>query len=122
MQEYSCTAYDQASQRSQVKRRGASRFSPCQPSFTDYSPLHVYPFHQDRMALLMADLSSTLNGQPHSLTAAKRIPRSDLNLGVALTYAETTKSDAVIVTVFPDRMERYFSYKVFEPLNQNTPS
>jgi cysteine synthase A len=49
-------------------------------------------------------------------------PSSGLNLGAALAYAETTKSDAVIVTVFPDRMERYFSHKVFEPWNQNTPS
>lgn len=44
-------------------------------------------------------------------------PSSGLNLGAALAYAETAKSDSVIVTVFPDRMERYFSHKVFEPWN-----
>jgi cysteine synthase len=43
-------------------------------------------------------------------------PSSGLNLGAALHYAAQAEADAVIVTVFPDRMERYFSHKVFEPI------
>ncbi len=43
-------------------------------------------------------------------------PSSGLNLGAALLYAEHAAADAVVVTVLPDRMERYFSHKVFESL------
>ena len=41
-------------------------------------------------------------------------PSSGLNLGAALEAAKSAPADAKIVTVFPDRMERYFSHKVFE--------
>ena len=41
-------------------------------------------------------------------------PSSGLNLGAALEAAKTAPADAKIVTVFPDRMERYFSHKVLE--------
>jgi cysteine synthase A len=44
-----------------------------------------------------------------------------LNLAAALEIAEGAPDDAVIVTVFPDRMERYFSHKVFEPLAKRQP-
>ncbi|MCP5538294.1 MAG: cysteine synthase family protein [Akkermansiaceae bacterium] len=47
-------------------------------------------------------------------------PSSGLNLAAAMEaakdLAEDLAEDATIVTVFPDRMERYFSHKVFEPL------
>lgn len=43
-------------------------------------------------------------------------PSSGLNLGAALKYAEQVSPESVIVTVFPDRMERYFSHKVFETI------
>ena len=41
-------------------------------------------------------------------------PSSGLNLGAALEAAKSAPEGARIVTVFPDRMERYFSHKVFE--------
>ncbi len=41
-------------------------------------------------------------------------PSSGLNLAAARLISRELKPDAVIVTVFPDRMERYFSHKVFE--------
>jgi cysteine synthase A len=41
-------------------------------------------------------------------------PSSGLNLGAAMEVARSAPKDARIVTVFPDRMERYFSHKVFE--------
>ena len=40
-------------------------------------------------------------------------PSSGLNFRAALTAAERLKPDARIVTVFPDRMERYFSTELF---------
>ena len=40
----------------------------------------------------------------------------ETNLGAALEAAKTAADGAKIVTVFPDRMERYFSHKVFEKL------
>lgn len=43
-------------------------------------------------------------------------PSSGLNLAAALEAAKELPDDATIVTVFPDRMERYFSHKVFEVL------
>lgn len=43
-------------------------------------------------------------------------PSSGLNLAAAIDAAGDLPVDATIVTVFPDRMERYFSHKVFEPL------
>ncbi|QQL45407.1 PLP-dependent cysteine synthase family protein [Sulfuriroseicoccus oceanibius] len=41
-------------------------------------------------------------------------PSSGLNLGAALAAARDLDDNATIITVFPDRMERYFSHKVFE--------
>lgn len=43
-------------------------------------------------------------------------PSSGLNLAAAIEASQDLDADATIVTVFPDRMERYFSHKVFEPL------
>ncbi|MDA8967118.1 pyridoxal-phosphate dependent enzyme [Akkermansiaceae bacterium] len=43
-------------------------------------------------------------------------PSSGLNLAAAIDTARDLQKDATIVTVFPDRMERYFSHKVFEGL------
>ena len=43
-------------------------------------------------------------------------PSSGLNLAAAMEAADDLPGGATIVTVFPDRMERYFSHKVFEPL------
>ena len=40
-------------------------------------------------------------------------PSSGLNYAAALRVASRLGSDAQVVTVFPDRMERYFSHKVF---------
>ena len=47
-------------------------------------------------------------------------PSSGLNLAASLQAAEKLGDDKAIVTVFPDRMERYFSHKVFENLRQST--
>ncbi len=41
-------------------------------------------------------------------------PSSGLNLAAAIDAAKNLPDEATIVTVFPDRMERYFSHKVFE--------
>ncbi|HKJ16187.1 MAG TPA: cysteine synthase family protein [Xanthomonadales bacterium] len=40
-------------------------------------------------------------------------PSSGLNLAAARAIGRESSPDATIVTVFPDRMERYFSHKVF---------
>jgi len=42
-------------------------------------------------------------------------PSSGLNLAASMKVAAELGPDSRIVTVFPDRMERYFSHKVFEP-------
>ena len=44
-------------------------------------------------------------------------PSSGLNLGASLQVAEKLGGEKSIVTVFPDRMERYFSHKVFAGIN-----
>ncbi len=44
-------------------------------------------------------------------------PSSGLNFVAAQRAAERLGPDKVVVTVFPDRMERYFSHKVFEHLS-----
>jgi len=41
-------------------------------------------------------------------------PSSGLNLAAAIEAAKDLPETATIVTVFPDRMERYFSHKTFE--------
>lgn len=46
-------------------------------------------------------------------------PSSGLNLAAALEIAKDLPDLATIVTVFPDRMERYFSHKVFEDLRED---
>lgn len=43
-------------------------------------------------------------------------PSSGLNLAAALEVKRRRGGDARVVTVFPDRMERYFSHAVFEAL------
>lgn len=45
-------------------------------------------------------------------------PSSGLNLAAAIDTARDLQKDATIVTVFPDRIERYFSHKVFEGLSK----
>lgn len=39
---------------------------------------------------------------------------------LALKVAEELSPNANIVTVFPDRMERYFSHKIFDTLKKQT--
>lgn len=43
-------------------------------------------------------------------------PSSGLNLAAAMDAAVDLPENATIVTVFPDRMERYFSHKVFKEM------
>jgi cysteine synthase len=47
-------------------------------------------------------------------------PSSGLNFAAALGVAAALGSDAQMVTVFPDRMERYFSHKVFEEIRNRS--
>ncbi len=42
-------------------------------------------------------------------------PSSGLNFRAAILAAERLPRDAAIVTVFPDRMERYFTTELFTP-------
>jgi len=46
-------------------------------------------------------------------------PSSGLNYAVALEVKRRLGKEARVVTVFPDRMERYFSHRVFEDLRQD---
>ena len=41
-------------------------------------------------------------------------PSSGINFAAALEAQERLGPEAIVVTVFPDRMERYFSHPVFE--------
>jgi len=43
-------------------------------------------------------------------------PSSGLNMAAAIAASRELPSDAVIVTVFPDRMERYFSTPLFQSI------
>jgi cysteine synthase A len=43
-------------------------------------------------------------------------PSSGLNLAAAIAVKRRLGMEATVVTVFPDRMERYFSHRVFEML------
>ncbi|MCU0795337.1 MAG: cysteine synthase family protein [Akkermansiaceae bacterium] len=43
-------------------------------------------------------------------------PSSGLNLAAAIDAKRRYGADAQVVTVFPDRMERYFSHRVFEDM------
>ena len=43
-------------------------------------------------------------------------PSSGLNYAAALEYQRRSTSPLSILTVFPDRMERYFSTELFAPL------
>lgn len=45
-------------------------------------------------------------------------PSSGLNLAAAMDATKDLPEGATIVTVFPDRMERYFSHKVFEQIRE----
>ena len=68
-----------------------------------------------------ADLTRVEVGDCECLELTRRLwalgfpvgPSSGLNLGAAMIAAQGVAADARIVTVFPDRMERYFSHKVF---------
>lgn len=46
-------------------------------------------------------------------------PSSGLNLAAAIEAAKLFDADATLVTVFPDRMERYFSTELFAAPSQN---
>lgn len=71
-----------------------------------------------------ADLREVTIGDDECLKLTHRLwetgfpvgPSSGLNLAAAMHVAAELPSDATVVTVFPDRMERYFSHKVFEGL------
>lgn len=45
-------------------------------------------------------------------------PSSGLNYAAAVEAARRMPADSYVVTVFPDRMERYFSTELFEPFRQ----
>ncbi|MFC4992007.1 PLP-dependent cysteine synthase family protein [Rubritalea tangerina] len=45
-------------------------------------------------------------------------PSSGLNYAAAVEAAKDLPEGATVVTVFPDRMERYFSHKVFDTLRE----
>lgn len=45
-------------------------------------------------------------------------PSSGLNFAASLRVAQKLGPNAQVVTVFPDRMERYFSHKVFDKLRR----
>ena len=45
-------------------------------------------------------------------------PSSGLNFAAAEVIAQELSPEAVVVTVFPDRMERYFSHTVFDGLRE----
>ena len=47
-------------------------------------------------------------------------PSSGLNFAAALQVLDHLGPDAVVATVFPDRMERYFSHKVFEEIRSHS--
>ena len=47
-------------------------------------------------------------------------PSSGLNFQAALKSLSLLPDDSVVVTVFPDRMERYFSHPVFEELREES--
>ena len=49
-------------------------------------------------------------------------PSSGLNFSAALEYQRRSAAPLCIVTVFPDRMERYFSTEVFAPLRGVSPT
>lgn len=49
-------------------------------------------------------------------------PSSGLNLAAALAVKRKLGPDSHVVTVFPDRMERYFSHRVFETIRSGTPA
>ncbi len=47
-------------------------------------------------------------------------PSSGLNFAAAQRIAANLSPDKLVVTVFPDRMERYFSHKVFAPIRDES--
>lgn len=62
----------------------------------------------------------------HALSTARTLiargfpvgPSSGLNFAAAVQAAQMLPPESYIVTVFPDRMERYFSTELFEPFRQ----
>ena len=78
-------------------------------------------FHRWSQSEAASGLERVEVGDGHCLELTRRLwaqgfpvgPSSGLNLGAALEVARSAPRDARIVTVFPDRMERYFSHKVF---------
>ena len=47
-------------------------------------------------------------------------PSSGLNFAAELEVVAALGSDAQVVTVFPDRMERYISHKIFEEIRNRS--
>jgi cysteine synthase A len=47
-------------------------------------------------------------------------PSSGLNYGAALEVKRRMGPEARVITVFPDRMERYFSHRVFAELREES--
>ncbi|MBT9584082.1 hypothetical protein IV102_12145 [bacterium] len=47
-------------------------------------------------------------------------PSSGLNYAAAVVADRTLPTDSFVVTVFPDRMDRYFSTELFDPFRQST--
>lgn len=73
-----------------------------------------------------AKLREVVVGEDECMEVTRRLwamghpagPSSGLNLAAALATARELGPGAVVVTVFPDRMERYFSHRVFDGLRE----
>ena len=83
-------------------------------------------FHEWSQSKSTTGLKKIEVGDCHCLELTRQLwcqgfpvgPSSGLNLGAALEAAKSAPAGAKIVTVFPDRMERYFSHKVFEKISR----
>jgi len=77
---------------------------------------------QDMPGLVQIDVDDELALQTTRALIAKGFPvgpSSGLNFAAALEYQRRSAAPLCIVTVFPDRMERYFSTELFAPLRPN---
>jgi cysteine synthase A len=73
---------------------------------------------QDMAGLVQIDVDDEWALQTTRALIAKGFPvgpSSGLNLAAAIEYQRRSTAPLCIVTVFPDRMERYFSTEVFAP-------
>jgi len=97
------------------------KFSSDVPGVVDGVSQLYYDWSKDAEAIGLKKIEV---GDCHCLELTRELwrqgfpvgPSSGLNLGAAIEAAKSAPADAKIVTVFPDRMERYFSHKVFESL------